>query len=34
MTQKIVSPRLADIVEAAEHIRSVLDGVTLDTVTA
>jgi uncharacterized protein with HEPN domain len=30
MTARIVSPRLADIVEAAEHIRNVLAGVPLE----
>ena len=30
MTQRIVAPRLADIIEAIEHIRHVLDGVTLE----
>jgi uncharacterized protein with HEPN domain len=30
MTARIVSPRLLDIVEAAEHVRSVLAGVSLE----
>lgn len=30
MHGKLVSPRLADIIEAIEHIRSVLDGVGLE----
>ncbi len=30
MTERIVSPRLTDIVEAIEHIRSVLNGVPLE----
>jgi len=30
MTERIVAPRLADIVEAIERIRRVLDGVTLE----
>lgn len=30
MTVRIISPRLGDMVEAAEHIRSVVDGVSLD----
>ena len=30
MTQRIVAPRLADIIEAIERIRRVLDGVTLE----
>jgi len=30
MTARIVSPRLADIVEAAKHVRSVLAGVSLE----
>jgi hypothetical protein len=29
MTERFVSPRLADIIEAIERIRRVLDGVTL-----
>ena len=29
MTEQIVAPRLADIIEAIERIRRVLDGVTL-----
>ena len=30
MTERIVAPRLADIIEAIERIRRVLDGVTLE----
>lgn len=30
MTERIVAPRLADIIEAIERIRCVLDGVTLE----
>ena len=30
MIERIVSPRLADIIEAIERIRQVLDGVTLE----
>jgi hypothetical protein len=30
MTERIVTPRLADIIEAIERIRRVLDGVTLE----
>ncbi len=30
MTERIVAPRLADIIEAIERIRHVLDGVTLE----
>ena len=30
MTERIVTPRLADIVEAIERIRRVLEGVTLE----
>ena len=30
MTQRIVAPRLADIIEAIARIRRVLDGVTLE----
>ena len=30
MTERIVAPRLADIIEAIERIRGVLDGVTLE----
>lgn len=30
MTERLISPRLADIIEAIAHIRSVLDGVSLD----
>ena len=30
MTERIVAPRLADIMEAIERIRRVLDGVTLE----
>jgi len=30
MTKRIVAPRLADIIEATERIRCVLDGVTLE----
>jgi hypothetical protein len=30
MTERIVAPRRADILEAIERIRRVLDGVTLD----
>jgi uncharacterized protein with HEPN domain len=30
MTGRLISPRLADILEAIAHIRSVLDGVPLD----
>jgi hypothetical protein len=29
MTERIVSPRLADIIEAIERIRRILDGVLL-----
>ena len=31
MTERIVAPRLADIIQAIERIRRVLDGVTLET---
>ena len=31
MTERIVAPRLADIIEAIERIRRVLDGATLET---
>lgn len=30
MTERIVAPRLSDIIEAIERIRGVLDGVTLE----
>ena len=30
MTKRIVTPRLADIIEAIERIRHVLDGITLE----
>jgi uncharacterized protein with HEPN domain len=30
MPSRIISPRLGDIVEASEHVRAVLHGVTLD----
>ena len=30
MTERIVAPRLADIIEAIERIRRVSDGVTLE----
>ena len=30
MIERIVTPRLADIVEAIERIRGVLDGITLE----
>jgi hypothetical protein len=30
MTERVVSPRLTDIVEAIEHIRAALDGVSLE----
>ena len=30
MTERIVAPRLADIIETIERIRRVLDGVTLE----
>ncbi len=30
MTERILSPRLTDIVEAIEHIRSVMSGVPLE----
>jgi uncharacterized protein with HEPN domain len=30
MTERIVTPRLADIIEAIERIRRVLDGVSLE----
>jgi uncharacterized protein with HEPN domain len=30
MAERIISPRLADIVDAIEHIRTVLDGVSLE----
>ncbi len=30
MTERIVAPRLADIIEAIERSRRVLDGVTLE----
>jgi uncharacterized protein with HEPN domain len=30
MIERIVTPRLADIIEAIERIRRVLDGITLD----
>ncbi len=30
MRERSIAPRLADIVEAIEHIRSVLDGVSLE----
>ena len=30
MTERIVAPRLADIIDAIERIRRVLDGVTLE----
>ena len=30
MTERIVAPRLADIIEAIERIRRVLDGVSLE----